>query len=243
MKKLLTFAAIAALVLVASCSKNNDTKKKGGDTPEPEYVQPIKIDGDFSDWAALDASKVATAKTATDAPKTALKLVKVYADEVFVFVYFEWDTDQITAEAGVEHVPFHIYINGDGDTATGGFKDQFSDACVDLLTEGSIYPDGVLGSYDPDCFSWSGEPNGEGWSWDGPILPAGSGLTAGAGVNGKYELQIVRELYPLGKLADNFSIGFDIQQSWNSVGILPNADITEDNPAGTAPLLQVVTVK
>jgi hypothetical protein len=243
MKKIFAFLAIAAMVAVG-CSKTNDNggKKRGGDD-KPKYEQPITIDGNFDDWAKLDASKIATAKSDPDATKTALKLVKVYADNVFVFVYFEWDKDQISYEKDVEHVPFHVYINGDGNAATGGFADQWTDACTDVMMEGFIYPDAVLGSYEPGLFKWVGEANGSGWDPNWESLGDISGITKGAGVEGKYEFQITRELYPVGKLADNFSIGFDIQQGWNSVGILPNAAPTDDNPGGLAPSLQVVTVK
>jgi hypothetical protein len=247
MKKILSFLAMTASILMVSvsCHKpdDEDDEEGGGET---KYEAPITIDGNFSDWAKLPAADIAEARTVADATHTALKLVKVYADEVFIFVYFEWDKDQISYENGVEHVPFHCYVNGDGDSKTGGFSDQFSDACSDALFEGFIYPDGVLGSYDPSVYKWIGDPNGSGWGWsdgDAPILASGSGLCAGAGIEGKYEFQITRELYPLGKIADNFSIGFDIQQSWDSVGVLPNAAPTDDNPAGTAPSLQVKTVK
>jgi hypothetical protein len=241
MKKILSFLAMTAAILAVSvsCNKPNDDDEEGGGE-DSEYVAPITIDGNFSDWAKLDASKIATATTDPEASHTALKLVKVYADPVFVFVYFEWDKDQVSYEAGVEHVPFHCYINADGDASTGGFLDQFSDAATDILFEGWIYPDGVLGSYEPEVCAWSGEVNGSGWSWEG--LGDFNGICSGAGIEGKYEFQIVRELMPT-KLADVFSIGFDIQQNWDSVGVLPNSHATEDNPAGTAPSLTVTTVK
>ena len=245
MKKILAFLAMTAAILTVSCKKDNGKDNKGDDE-ETEYVQPITIDGDFSDWAKLDASKVATAKTDPDARHTALKLVKVYADELFVFVYLEWDKEQVSAVPDVEHVPFHMYINGDGNAATGGFADQFSDACSDLLLEGMLFDGSGWAGYDPGAYKWIGEANGSGWGWepDGEnVLASGSGLCSGKGVDGKYEICLVRELYPLGKLADNFSIGFDIQQSWDSVGVLPNAAVTDDNPSGTAPSLQVTTVK
>ena len=87
---------------------------------------------------------------------------------------------------------------------------------------------------------WTGDVNGTGWSW--AELGEFNNLTEGAGIEGKYEFQIARELMPK-KLADVFSIGFDIQQSWDSVGILPNSHVTDDNPGGLAPSLQVTTVK
>ena len=243
MKKILTFLAMTASILMVStavsCNKNDDDDDD--DNGDSEYVAPIKIDGDFSDWAKLDASKIASATCDKDATKTALKVVKVYADPIYVFVYFEWDKDQITHEPDVEHVPFHCYINTDGDAKTGGYGDQFSDACSELLFEGFIYPDGAaIGSYVPIVCEWTGDVNGTGWSWN--ELGEFNNLTEGAGIEGKYEFQIARELMPK-KLADVFSIGFDIQQNWDSVGILPNSHVTDDNPGGLAPSLQVTTVK
>ena len=242
MKKILSFLAMTASILMVSvavsCNKDDDDEEEGG---ESEYVAPIKIDGDFSDWAKLDASKIASATCDKDATKTALKVVKVYADPIYVFVYFEWDKDQISHEPDVEHVPFHCYINTDGDAKTGGYGDQFTDACSELLFEGFIYPDGAsIGSYQPIVCEWTGDVNGTGWSW--AELGEFNNLTEGAGIEGKYEFQIARELMPK-KLADNFSIGFDIQQSWDSVGILPISHVTDDNPSGYAPSLQVTTVK
>lgn len=248
MKKVFAFLAVAAAVLTVSCKKENNNNNNNNNQGGGEYVQPITIDGKFDDWAKLDATKISTATCDPEAVKNALKVVKVYADEVFVFVYFEWDKDQITFENGVEHVPFHCYINGDGNATTGGYADEFLDACSDALFEGFIYPDGVLGSYDPAVYKWYGEPNATGWAWnpgseDEPVLPGGSGVCMGAGIEGKYEFLITRELYPLGKLADKFSIGFDIQQGWETVGYLPNSHVTEDNPSGNANSLEVNTVK
>lgn len=244
MKKILSFLAMTAAILAVSvsCNKPNDDDDDiigGGD----EYVAPVKIDGDFSDWAKLSAANIAEAKCDPEATKTALKLVKVYADAVYVFVYFEWDKDQITHEPDVEHVPFHCYINTDGDASTGGYGDEFSDAASEIMFEGFVYPDGAkVGSYEPGVYEWVGEVNGTGWENCWNDLGEFNGLTSGAGIEGKYEFQIARELLPK-KLADTFSIGFDLQQGWESVGVLPNTHVTDDNPGGLAPSLQVKTVK
>jgi hypothetical protein len=239
MKKILSFLAMTAAILAVSvsCNKPNDDdeEEEGGGG---KYEAPIKIDGDFSDWAKITG--FAEAKTAADATKTALKLVRVYADEMFVFVYFEWDKDQVSFSG--DDVPFHCYINVDGDASTGGFGDEFSDACTDVMFEGFLYSDGKMVSYTPGVFKWVGETNGTGWENCWEDLGEFNNLTAGAGIEGKYEFQIARELLPK-KLADKFSIGFDIQQSWDSVGILPNATANEDNPGGLAPSLQVTTKK
>ena len=211
------------------------------DRMQGAYRLTIQIDGDFSDWDALDNNIVSTAQCAANAQRDALKKVKVCADEEYVYVYFEWDPDMISHEPDVEHVPFQCLLNTDGNTSTGGFSDWFSDACTDVLLEGDIYPDGAeIGSYDPGAFSWVGEPNGSGWMWED--LGA-ENLCQGAGVEGKYELWIDRAaMAALGfPIADVFSIGFDIQQYWDPVGILPNANPTDDNPSGSAPSLWVQT--
>ena len=209
----------------------------------PAPIASITIDGKFDDWAALEKGTFSQTFGDDEATHPALTHCKVYAVADYVYVYIEWDTDQITYEKDVEHVPFHCYINTDGDATTGGFASQFSDACTDVLFEGFLYDGGVMGSYDPGAYAWAGDPNGDGWSWDD--LGAEGGLCEGAGVDGKYEFLINRAaVAALGfPIADKFSIGFDIQQGWDSVGILPNAAPSEDNPSGVMPSLQVTTQK
>lgn len=232
--------ALVATLMAVSCNKEEKPKKDDKkDKEDVEYIAPITIDGQFADWAKLDASKVATATSVEGADKDALKLVKVYADELYVYIYFEWDTDLVESDAeNDEQVPFHVYINGDNDTSTGGFADQFEDACMDLLLEGFLFDsDDQITAYDPECFKWCGEVNGSGWDNNWEDIDSPAGFVTGAGVNGKYEMSICRELYPAGKMATDFSIGFDIQQGWDSVGVLPNA------AEGNANSLPVVTVK
>ncbi|MBR2224377.1 MAG: hypothetical protein IKP01_07870 [Bacteroidales bacterium] len=226
-----------------SIERNRLTKMEsfGIDASAPSgYEKPIAVDGDFSDWNLLDADWVATAECAQETSRPALERVKVYADEQFIFVYFEWDKDLISY-ADYEWVPFECFVNTDGDSSTGGYADGFLDACSDVLVEGVLYPNGVLGSYNAYGYAWSGEPNGEGWEWSDFELVK---FTQGAGVDGKYELQIDRAfLASFGfPVADEFSIGFAILQYWDAVGLLPNSDISDSNPNGIAPSLQVKTV-
>ena len=205
-------------------------------------ISPITIDGSFIDWADLERGTYSYTYGDEDAPHPVLTYARVYANAEFIYVYIEWDSDQISPKADWEHVPFLCLINNDGDTSTGGITGLFSDACADVLLEGFLYPNGVLGSYDPSAFSWSGEPNGDGWWWDEFYA---RGFCEGAGIDGKYEFLINRSVladlgYPV---ADVFSIGFIIEQNWDSVGVLPNTARSEENPNGIAPSLQVTTVK
>jgi hypothetical protein len=218
-------------------------------TPQPPApIAEIIIDGNFEDWAALPADSYSKTYGDEEATHPALTHCKVYATAEYIYVYFEYDMEFIDPQPGVDHVPFHCYINSDGDATTGGFSDQFSDACTDILLEGFIYgggeAGGEMGSYDPTAYAWEGEPGGSGWGWGEDILPDG-GACVGAGIEGKYEFQIERAvLAGIGfPVADDFSIGFDIQKAWDSVGILPNAAPSEDNPSGVVASLPVKTIK
>ena len=231
----------AAVEQMAVCAK--DAAPVWSESKPAEAA--IKIDGDFSDWAALKDGTYSKTYGDEDATHPALTHAKVYADPNFIYVYFEWDTEYTEPVPDVDHVPFHCYINSDGDATTGGYGDQFADACTDILLEGFIYPDGLaVGSYDPTAYAWVGEPNASGWGWGEDILPDG-GACEGAGIEGKYEFKIDRSvLAGIGfPVADVFSIGFDIQKKWESVGILPNAAPSEDNPSGVVNSLTVTTQK
>ncbi len=270
MKKIMTLAAIFAAVMmgISSCNPDDTNPEQkpnteqsgdetpgdetpgdetpgdetpGDETPGDEYVAPITIDGNFDDWAALDATKVAVAENAGEmVGEPALYVLKVYADAEYLHLYFEFDEDIIADRAWV---PFHIYLNTDGDTTTGGFGDQWSDACVDHMFEGACMAEDAFCSWDGSLSEWCGETNGTGW--DGCWLSLLESVQAtGAGAGNAYELKIpLNAEGGVGEeglvLADTFGIGVDIQQEWNSVGILPNAEQTEDDPTGLAPMLSV----
>ena len=184
MKKVMTILAMFAMVGFVACQKpaTNDNKKDNTDqkedtTPPDDNpddnpndnpggsIAELTIDGSFEDWAGLAAGSYSKYFGDEDSMHPTLTQMKVYATEAYIYVYFEYNAEDITHEPGVEHVPFHCYINTDGNEKTGGFADQFSDACADILLEGFIYPEGEeIGSYAPDAFSWVGDANGSGWS-------------------------------------------------------------------------------
>ena len=256
MKKIMTLAAMFAAVAMTFSACNKEQKpdnggNEGGNTEqtcpdcgenpcvcEPEYEAPITIDGDFSDWDSVNA---AVAYCDPEAKYTALSTFKCYADDVYVFVYFEFVEDEIADRA---YVPFHVYLDADGSNTTGGFGDQWTNAYCEWNLEGVVFDSDAFYSYDPGLYSWTGEPGGEGWLWSDPaVLGSGSGIGAGAGNGNKYEFSLMREMLMGVEFADTFGIGVDIQQDWSSVGVLPNAAITDENTAGKADLLQVTIAK
>ena len=197
----------------------------------------IKIDGDFSDWEDLDSSKVAVAECADNAKHTALKVVKVYANSLFVNVYLEFDESQL---GDMSYVPLDIFVNQEG---KNGVADYYfvGQTGVDWLLEAPIISEGACISYDPGMFQYTGSR--EAWEWDWTVVfDAGIGISTGAGASGKYEFAILREMLAGVELADTFGIAFILSApSWASVGVLPNADVTDENPEGIAPMLMVNT--
>ena len=241
MKKIFALMAIAAMALVACNPNNNDPDDPdNGGKDDKDYVAPITIDGDFSDWAAL-GDKVSTLKCAATAAKTDLKTAKIYADKYYVFVYAEFDLADYET---VSDAHFHFYINGDNDTATGGYKgafDQGETPCVDVMTEGDVIESGSVCDYNPSTFIWNGPANYMDWSdeyWGDPLDLAD--FVTGKGTKKAFEFQITRELYPVGKLSKKFTMGMDILvNGWDATGALPNAEASETNPAGEANLFEV----
>ena len=246
----------AAAIAMIACKPNNKPEEEKcpdcGENPcvcEAEYVNPIDVtDGTAADWDKLDAKYVATTTHADGASMDGLKSVKVYADEMYINLLVEVNDDVVTDRAWT---PFHVYLNADNNAATGGFGDQWITPDVDVMLETAIFADGAA-QYNPAVFKWWGADGENGWLWTDPngvadetngwgaLVPEGS-MPIGAAQaveGGKIEIQLMWELIPA-NWADKFTVGFDIQQSWNSCGILPNAADAEDGSEVLAEKLEV----
>jgi hypothetical protein len=228
------------------------TVKEGGVTPPPAEIPEIDVtDNTLADWAALPEDKVVSMECPEDAAMLGLKGVAVYATEMYINILVEPNMEDIT---DLEWVPFHVYLDIDNSDETGGYGDQFTDANTDILLETAVFGEGEPIAYNPAVFKWWGEVGGEGWEWTDPSVEHdGSdywGAIIGEGqlpvgnsqyVDGKFEIQILRELLgTVHPMSDTeFGIGFDIQQNWSSVGILPCESATDENPSGKAAKLKV----
>ena len=254
--KTLKFALLcAAAIAMVACGDDPENKCPdcGNDpctcVPDVEYVNPIDVtDGTAADWDALPAAFVATTTHADGASMDGLKSVKVYADEMYINLLVEVNDEVVTDRAWT---PFHVYLNADNNAATGGFGDQWVTADVDVMLETAIFADGAA-QYNPAVFKWWGADGESGWLWTDPenpgtaengwgaVVPEGS-MPIGVAQSvegGKIEIQLMWELIPA-NWADKFTVGFDIQQSWTSCGILPNAADAEDGSEVLAEKLEV----
>ena len=243
-----------AVVVMISCKSKNEPEDVTPDEPEDEYVQPISVtDNSLADWDALPAEYVFVAECPEDATLVGLKKVKVYADAYYVFIQAEPDPEEIIS---LDWVPFHIYLNTDNSDKTGGYNDEHNDGNSDVMLEGAVFGSETAStleeaavSYAPSVCKWWGEVGGSSWDyWTDPATAPHTaddnwGAIVAEGnlqecksqfVNGIIEIQFMRELIPTpaGWSEEAFGIGFDIQQNWNSVGILPLVSPTDDNPAG-----------
>lgn len=248
MKKVFSFLTIAAMVCMVACNDKDNPKKPGGNNggdDEKEYVAPIKADGDFADWAKLDATKVQSCSlVAADTwAYPEIKTAKVYADELFVYIMMEFNKDVLGVSEVASH--FGLYINGDNNDATGGYAGQWEQGekpCIDILVMGD-YHDGTdfVGALSCEVYSWTGDANADGWYWgDVDVTGFAEGFCSSKGL----EFVLTRDLYPGGVFADEFTMGFQLQTSgWDATGALPNAEPSDDNPSGKAPLLKVVVNK
>ena len=178
-------------------------------------------DATLSDWDKLPMEYLFETKCVEGADWDALKSVKVYADLTYINLVVEWDTEIVT---DLSYVPFHVYLNVDNDAPTGGFGGLWIKPNIDLLLEGYFYLDGNPCAYQPDVAFYAGSPLANEWVWDWTTIEA---LAASQLITkGVMEIQIEYGKLPV-KLENTFTVGFDIQQSWNSVGVLPNAAADE----------------
>lgn len=244
-------ALMCAATLAFVACDNKPTPEKPDDPDDEEFVSKVSItDNSIAEWATLPAEFVVEAKCPADAGLLGLKSVKVYADQLYINILVEPNMDDVT---DLEWVPFHVYINTDNSDATGGYGDEFTDPNADVCLEGAVFA-GDPCSYAPGVFYWWGEVGGSGWEWTDPSVEhgpddkwgaiVGEGELVGTGsqfVDGKIEMQILREMVPTNsKWSDTaFGIGFDIQQNWSSVGVLPLVSPTDDNANGYTKKLTV----
>ncbi len=225
MKKIFAFVAMAAMLM--ACGDDND-KTQGGNNPgpniDPSFDCAITIDGQYGDWNALTTNVQVATLPEGDVAYSQLKTFKVYADEIFIHIFCEFDPTNTLV--------FVPYFDFDSDVTTG----------TTSKWEGSGYE----GKAEGDIFEWSLDADGVPVEQQNPkmwnpgfyiyndlgetecVLEAGLGAvissTPAPTTGGLYafEASIVREMlygYPLGSSLSIGMIQYD--QYWSYVGQLP----------------------
>lgn len=228
----------AALALVACEPKpGNEPDEPTTDEPiEDEYVSPVKVDDNsLADWDNLPAEFVFTAANVEGSSNDALNKITVYADEVYINILVEYNTEHELIDKAV--TPFHLYFNADNDATTGGWEDQWTSPDIDIMFEGALFSEGAAVLYEPLMFAYGDAPGTNVWSWS--ELTQAAPVCASQWVGDKLEIQLLWELIPA-TWGDAFTMGADIQDAgWNSVGFLPNA---ADDELGNKVLVEKMLV-
>lgn len=251
MKKVFTLMAIfATLVFAASCGKDNtnDKDKPNKEKPEPEQpkLPTITIDGNFDDWAGLDSKYFVSAKTNENAPWTAVKEIRVYATEDFVFYYIKFNKEDLDdLLSNNEELPIRLCINTDGEFESG-YGSYFLEH-YDFIIEGPLGDgEGHFGEYDGTLH----QRLETGWS---ALLEPNNNLVMGKGAGAEYEILLAREVFnnaiagstsPNSPIGDIFHTGIRFYgPGWDELCNMPNASIDEGDGNGWGHLLEVATNK
>lgn len=251
----LVLMLVATMTFVVSCKDKKDEPQNNNQTENPTnptdpstpstpgtYTSPIKInDKSITDWDVLLAqSKVSVAELPASPLYTGLKKIMVYADSVCINYCLFIDPAEMVSHTPVDAM--HIYMDADNSDATGGYWDQFDgpdQGNTDLMFEGPLWDDYETQiSYVPTVSYWAGPLNGEGWLWD--EQPTSNKIGGSQFVNDSIiEGRLIIELIPWKAWTDAFTIGFDIQQNWESAGLLPQGNTPDGELIGRAQKLFV----
>ena len=208
-----------------------------GDAPVPDAT--ITIDGSFSDWAALDATRVAIVKNNPKSPWKAVKEMRVLAKEDAVYYYVKFDTDEIQEQLnGGESLPIRICLNTDGEFSSG-YQNYFLQG-YDFIIEGSLADGkGNWTTYDGTLYQRLS-------SWTS-LLGSGHGLVKGQGTGNEYEIMLDRALFnstvpEAHKMVAPFYTGirFYGNGGWGELSNMPNASIETGSGNGWGNLLEVI---
>jgi len=242
---------LAAFALFSCKPGSNGEEPEPTPTPDPQVTFKSLIDVEdytIEDWGAVPAEYLVKLKQEGETMMGGLDSIYVYADQVYLNLLVWPHNDSLTNK---EIVPFHVYLNADGDNKTGGYDDWFLDGNAEWLLEGFLYEGNATCKYNPALFQWWGSMGGgitdqttkTGWYWTDPskphsaedgwgaIIPTASlplGNSQALNQNKVFEIQILRSLIAE-TWASPFSVGFDIEKSggdetspWIIVGVLPN---------------------
>lgn len=200
------------------------------------YEEPIKVDDQsVADWDDLDQTKISETVVPATPLWPALKKARVYADSVCIFFQLEFDPALMPSHT--DNDGMHIYINADNSDETGGFWDLFAPerkGDVDFMFETHIWDGEGAESFAASYQFWSGPKNGEGWSWTENVEVSPKVSSMQFVGNNIIEGRLVIQLIPFKFNDVAFTIGFDIQQNWESVGLLPQANTPNGEQIGRA---------
>ena len=175
----------------------------------------ITIDGNFSDWDQVPAAQLAETTRTSDFVAYGAKLC---TDAEYIYFYVEYDGD-VTMDI------FSIYMNTDGDAATGFISGLGLDYLVDGLVEGGVPEFSVATHTNPDQDEWGFEPV------DGVAVTTSNVVVLGNG-HSAIEGSLLLETLPTDVTALQVRVSV-MDRNWGEY-LLPEDGSVLDVPFGTA---------
>lgn len=234
MKKFQFMLLALATVALFSCEKKPQGGGHDDDDPVITFNSLIAVDDyTMDDWKEVPSEYLVKLKQQGETMMGGLDSIWVYADKAYLNLLVWYRTDSLI-KSSKEIVPFHIYLNADGDNKTGGYDDWFLDGNAEYLLEGFLFEGNAPCRFNPAVFHWWGSMGGgitdqttkTGWLWTDPSkthdesdgwgadIPTGTQDVAFSQPlegNKVFEIQIVRSMIT-SNWANKFGIGFDIER-------------------------------
>ena len=196
-----------------------------GTAAEPSNAQ-ITIDGDFSDWDALDKLDLFEFTAPEGCYYKSMHTLRAAYNKDYLYIYLEYDGSEET-DAQILQLLLDsdaAFENGLATTGWGGWF--FDNDGSDLLLEGELV------GYDPTVMQWTGDPMSGDWDWT-TILEPGAGVVSGSQAvtleNGHTAVEISISRAMPGMESDKCLIGAAISNSdWTNIGMLPVGIAVDD---------------
>ena len=210
----------------------------------PPQEAAITIDGDFSDWAAMDETKVKVSRNDPDSPWEGVLELRVYANAENVFYYIKFDSESLEEAFTLEPNDMHLRLclNTD-DEFESGYSNYFLEA-YDFIIEGTFADGGAFVDFD-------GEFHQRISGWVSLLAPE-NGLVSGKGAGCEYEIALNIAKFneaantstdpkPMG---DSFQTGVRFYYNgWQEFSNIPNSSIEEEAGNGWGYLMRVTIDK
>ena len=205
----------------------------------------ITVDGDFSDWSALETGTFTKSVSDPDAPWEGVKEIRCYADPETVYYYIKFDKESLEDAFAMDPNAMHLRlcINTDGEFESG-YTSYFLEG-YDFIIEGTFADGGAFVDFDGTLHQ---RIDGK---WVSLLEPE-NGLVAGTGAGEEYEISLNRAIFnqaanassvpmPMG---DEFQTGIRFYYNgWEEFSNVPNSSIDEEMGNGYGYLMRIKTNK
>jgi len=208
----------------------------------PTPIAGITIDGDFTDWPALDEGIYTKSVCDPDAPWEGVEEIRCFATPETVYYYIKFDEESLADAFAAETPDMHLRlcINTDGEYESG-YQSYFLEG-YDFIIEGCFAEGGKFVDFDGTLHQRIG-----GWV---ALMEPGNGLVMGKGAGLEYEIAMDRAKFneaantsedpkPMG---ETFQTGIRFYYNgWEEFSNMPNCSVEEEQGNGWGFLMRIKT--